>query len=59
MSPHRSMAGVISSQEEHITEYTEKIALVEEELKRVSRFKNVILFPVFGWAEQWLPAPHD
>uniref|UniRef100_A0A674EWU3 Kinesin-like protein n=1 Tax=Salmo trutta TaxID=8032 RepID=A0A674EWU3_SALTR len=32
---YESMAGVISSQEEHITEYTEKIALVEEELKRV------------------------
>nr|XP_046188450.1 kinesin-like protein KIF11 isoform X3 [Oncorhynchus gorbuscha] len=32
---YESMAGVISSQEEHITEYTEKIASVEEELKRV------------------------
>uniref|UniRef100_A0A8C7HQ43 Kinesin-like protein n=1 Tax=Oncorhynchus kisutch TaxID=8019 RepID=A0A8C7HQ43_ONCKI len=32
---YESMAGMISSQEEHITEYTEKIASVEEELKRV------------------------
>uniref|UniRef100_A0A8C7UI56 Kinesin-like protein n=1 Tax=Oncorhynchus mykiss TaxID=8022 RepID=A0A8C7UI56_ONCMY len=32
---YESMAGLISSQEEHITEYTEKIASVEEELKRV------------------------
>ncbi|XP_041739037.1 kinesin-like protein KIF11 [Coregonus clupeaformis] len=33
---YESMAGAISSQEEHITEYTEKIAAVEEELKRVT-----------------------
>uniref|UniRef100_A0A8C8H3K2 Kinesin-like protein n=1 Tax=Oncorhynchus tshawytscha TaxID=74940 RepID=A0A8C8H3K2_ONCTS len=34
-SENYDMAGMISSQEEHITEYTEKIASVEEELKRV------------------------
>uniref|UniRef100_A0A8K9X1M5 Kinesin-like protein n=1 Tax=Oncorhynchus mykiss TaxID=8022 RepID=A0A8K9X1M5_ONCMY len=34
-SENYDMAGLISSQEEHITEYTEKIASVEEELKRV------------------------
>uniref|UniRef100_A0A673ZRB3 Kinesin-like protein n=1 Tax=Salmo trutta TaxID=8032 RepID=A0A673ZRB3_SALTR len=33
---YESMAAAISSQEEHITEYTEKIAAVEEELKSVT-----------------------
>uniref|UniRef100_A0A4W5PKX5 Kinesin-like protein n=1 Tax=Hucho hucho TaxID=62062 RepID=A0A4W5PKX5_9TELE len=32
---YESMAAAISSQEEHITEYTEKISAVEEELKSV------------------------
>uniref|UniRef100_A0A673ZT42 Kinesin family member 11 n=1 Tax=Salmo trutta TaxID=8032 RepID=A0A673ZT42_SALTR len=32
---YESMAAAISSQEEHITEYTEKIAAVEEELKKL------------------------
>uniref|UniRef100_A0A8C7U4F9 Kinesin family member 11 n=1 Tax=Oncorhynchus mykiss TaxID=8022 RepID=A0A8C7U4F9_ONCMY len=33
---YESMAAAISSQEDHITEYTEKIAAVEEELKSVT-----------------------
>lgn len=34
--PCRSMNGKLVSQEEQITEYTERIAAVEEELNRVS-----------------------